>query len=61
MSLNFFIPISLQSSGSATMISGCLPIWNLLHTSLKFSLFFNSKFVSSLTEFQRFTILTKGL
>lgn len=28
-SLNFLIPTSLQSSGSATITSGCLPIWNL--------------------------------
>lgn len=33
MSLNFFIPTSLQSSASATITSGCLPIWNLIHNT----------------------------
>lgn len=27
--LNFLIPTSLQSSGSAITTSGCLPMWNL--------------------------------
>ena len=31
MSLNFFIPTSLQSSASATITRGCLPTWNLPH------------------------------
>lgn len=30
MSLNFLIPTSLHNSGSATITSGCLPIWNLV-------------------------------
>ena len=29
MLLNFLIPTSLQSSASATITSGCLPMWNL--------------------------------
>lgn len=32
MYLNFLMPTSLQSSASATITSGCLPIWNLCFT-----------------------------
>lgn len=34
MLLNFLIPTSLQTSGSATTIIGCLPIWNLRQIEL---------------------------
>lgn len=34
MSLKFLMPTSLQSSASATITSGCLPIWNLITVSV---------------------------